>query len=76
MSNENNHGEPLIRVSHLKQYFPINVGFFWTKPLKAVDDISFDIMEERPWVWSGSPAAVRLQRDVRSCTCTNRPRAK
>ena len=45
MSNENNHGEPLIRVSHLKQYFPINVGFFRTKPLKAVDDISFDIME-------------------------------
>ncbi len=45
MSNENNHSEPLIRVSHLKQYFPINVGFFRTKPLKAVDDISFDIME-------------------------------
>ena len=45
MSNENNHAEPLIRVSHLKQYFPINVGFFRTKPLKAVDDISFDIME-------------------------------
>lgn len=45
MSNSNQNGEPLIRVSHLKQYFPINVGFFKTKPLKAVDDISFDIME-------------------------------
>ena len=45
MSNSNQNGEPLIRVSHLKQYFPINVGFFQTKPLKAVDDISFDIME-------------------------------
>ena len=45
MSNQSNNGEPLIRVSHLKQYFPINTGFFQTKPLKAVDDISFDIME-------------------------------
>ena len=45
MSNQSNNGEPLIRVSHLKQYFPINTGFFKTKPLKAVDDISFDIME-------------------------------
>lgn len=40
---ENN--EPLIRVSHLKQYFDINMGFFQSKPLKAVDDISFDIKE-------------------------------
>ena len=45
MSNQSKNGEPLIRVSHLKQYFPINTGFFKTKPLKAVDDISFDIME-------------------------------
>ena len=45
MSNQSKNGEPLIRVSHLKQYFPINTGFFQTKPLKAVDDISFDIME-------------------------------
>jgi len=35
--------DPLIRVSHLKQYFQINTGFFKSKPLKAVDDISFDI---------------------------------
>ena len=45
MSNQSNNGEPLIRVSHLKQYFPINTGFFKTKPLKAVDDISFSIKE-------------------------------
>ena len=38
-------GMPLIRVSHLKQYFPINTGFFQSIPLKAVDDISFDIRE-------------------------------
>ena len=37
--------EPLIRVSHLKQYFQISTGFFKSRPLKAVDDISFDIME-------------------------------
>ena len=37
--------EPLIRVNHLKQYFDINMGFFKSKPLKAVDDISFSINE-------------------------------
>ncbi len=37
--------EPLIQVNHLKQYFDINMGFFKSKPLKAVDDISFDIQE-------------------------------
>ena len=42
MSNNN---EPLIRVNHLKQYFDINMGFFKSKPLKAVDDISFSINE-------------------------------
>ena len=45
MSTIKVNGEPLIRVSHLKQFFPINTGFFKTKPLKAVDDISFDIRE-------------------------------
>ncbi|MCR5055158.1 MAG: ATP-binding cassette domain-containing protein [Lachnospiraceae bacterium] len=37
--------QPLIQVKHLKQYFDINMGFGKAKPLKAVDDISFDIME-------------------------------
>ena len=36
---------PLIEVRHLKQYFNINTGFFQSKPLKAVDDISFSIRE-------------------------------
>ncbi len=35
--------KPLIEIKHLKQYFPINTGLFQTKPLKAVDDVSFDI---------------------------------
>lgn len=45
MSAEQRSEEPLIRVSHLKQYFNINTGFFRSRPLKAVDDISFDIRE-------------------------------
>ena len=31
----------ILEVEHLKQYFPIRTGFFETKPLKAVDDVSF-----------------------------------
>ena len=33
----------LVEVKHLKEYFPINTGLFKTKPLKAVDDVSFAI---------------------------------
>ncbi len=39
MSNE----LPLIDVRNLKQYFNIRTGMFRSKPLKAVDDISFSI---------------------------------
>ena len=35
--------EHLLEVEHLKQYFPIRDGFFGSKPLKAVDDVSFTI---------------------------------
>ncbi len=34
---------PLVEVKNLKQYFDINVGLFKSKPLKAVDDVSFTI---------------------------------
>ena len=34
---------PLIEVKGLKEYFNINVGLFRSKPLKAVDDVSFFI---------------------------------
>ena len=37
--------QELLRVEHLKQYFPVNVGFGKTVPLKAVDDVSFSIGE-------------------------------
>ncbi len=33
----------LLEIKNLKEYFDINVGFFKTKPLKAVDDVSFSI---------------------------------
>lgn len=36
---------PLLEVRHLKQYFDIPVGLFKSKPLKAVDDVSFTINE-------------------------------
>ena len=35
--------KPLVEVKHLKEYFDINVGLLKTKPLKAVDDVSFSI---------------------------------
>ncbi|MCR5516404.1 MAG: ATP-binding cassette domain-containing protein, partial [Lachnospira sp.] len=43
MSNDN--AKTLVEVKHLKEYFNINVGAFKTKPLKAVDDVSFTIKE-------------------------------
>ena len=35
--------EYLLEVKNLKQYFPIRTGWFGTRPLKAVDDVSFAI---------------------------------
>ena len=40
---DNNAKRPLLEVKGLKEYFDINMGFFRTKPLKAVDDVSFTI---------------------------------
>ncbi|MBQ7547293.1 MAG: ATP-binding cassette domain-containing protein [Clostridia bacterium] len=34
---------PLVDIRHLKEYFYISTGPFTTKPLKAVDDVSFTI---------------------------------
>ena len=33
----------LVEVKNLKEYFNINTGLFKSKPLKAVDDVSFAI---------------------------------
>ena len=35
--------DTLVEVRHLKEYFHINTGLFSSKPLKAVDDVSFSI---------------------------------
>lgn len=35
--------QTLVKVEHLKEYFSINVGMFKSRPLKAVDDVSFEI---------------------------------
>ena len=35
--------KPLVEVKNLKKYFNINTGVFTSKPLKAVDDVSFTI---------------------------------
>ena len=42
MSNETNNNENLLKVDHLKQYFPVHDGFKKME-LKAVDDVSFAI---------------------------------
>ena len=41
--SENATNRPLLEVKGLKEYFDINMGFFRSKPLKAVDDVSFTI---------------------------------
>ena len=35
--------DTLVEVKHLKEYFNITTGLFASKPLKAVDDVSFSI---------------------------------
>ena len=35
--------DTLVEVKHLKEYFNINTGMFSSKPLKAVDDVSFSV---------------------------------
>ena len=38
-----NENKTLVEVKHLKEYFNISTGVFSSKPLKAVDDVSFAI---------------------------------
>ena len=67
-------GRTLLEVQDLKQYFDINMGFFRTRPLKAVDDVSFSIRRGEPLAWSENPAAAKQRLDAPSCTCiTPRP---
>ena len=41
--NETAQNEYMLEVMNLKQYFPVNTGFFSSTMLKAVDDVSFSI---------------------------------
>ena len=50
----------LVEVKHLKQYFDINMGMFKTKPLKAVDDISFTIKKGETLGLVGESGCGRL----------------
>ena len=69
------HDEVLVDVRHLKQYFNINTGWFRSKPLKAVDDVSFSIKRAKRWVWSANPAAAKRPSAARYCTFTSPPAA-
>ena len=40
---KNEAAQPIVEVRNLKEYFNINMGMFRTKPLKAVDNVSFSI---------------------------------
>ena len=35
--------DELVQVKDLKQYFPVRTGMFHTKPLRAVDGVSFSV---------------------------------
>ncbi|MBR3975900.1 MAG: dipeptide ABC transporter ATP-binding protein [Clostridia bacterium] len=41
--SDNKTNTPLVEIKNLKKYFDINTGMFTSKPLKAVDDVSFTI---------------------------------
>ena len=62
----------LVEVKHLKEYFPINTGMFKTKPLKAVDDVSFSIRkgETLGLVGESGCGKTTVGRTL-CCTCTS-----
>ena len=41
--SEKQNNSPLIEVRDLKKYFDINTGMFTSRPLKAVDGVTFSI---------------------------------
>ena len=43
---KNEAAQPIVEVRNLKEYFNINMGMFRTKPLKAVDNVSFAIQPD------------------------------
>ena len=49
----------LVEVQNLKKWFPVKKGLPMgeKKYVKAVDDVSFQVFQGKPWAWWGSPAA-------------------
>ena len=68
MSNETNNNEYLLKVDHLKQYFPVHDGFKKME-LKAVDDVSFAI---KPGETLGLVGESGCGKDVLFYVCTSR----
>ena len=78
---------PLLEVKDLKQYFNIPMGMFQSKPLKAVDGVSFTIGKRETLGLVGESGCGKttvgrtiLHLDVRSvdpfCICTSRRQAR
>ena len=71
-----NNRTPLIEVKDLKEYFNINVGLFKSKPLKAVDGVSFAINKGETLGLVGESGCGRPPSAGRSSTSTSPPAAK
>ena len=55
--------EPILKVEHLKMYFPLTKGFMKKTGgvVKAVDDISFSVEKGKPWeLWESRDVERRL----------------
>ena len=50
----------ILEVKGLKQYFKVKTGFFSSLPLKAVDDVSFEIKRGRN-TWLVESVVARLR---------------
>ena len=67
MENKNN----LLEVRNLKQYFDIPVGLLKSKPLKAVDDVSFSIRKGETLGLVGESGCGKTTVEGSYCSYTN-----
>ena len=60
--SEENMVEPILKVEDLKVHFHAGGGLFSKKKVvKAVDGVSFEIMQVKRSVWSGKAAVVKVR---------------
>lgn len=71
-----NLNQPLVEVKNLKEYFNINVGMFKSKPLKAVDDVSFAIKKGETLGLVGESGCGKTTVGAPCCTFTSPPAAR